>query len=656
MSKFVRPLINIAAVAIGTYLGGPIGGAIAAALAAAATTVLMKPGRKARTSSGDQVQLGEVPREGMFGEGVTAGSLVDGFNFGGKHGTDWTVMCFALADHECHSLTGFYVKDKFVSFAGNGYVAGYKSQLRVHWCPGAWDDEVPDWVLANCPVVDGVPTWTADDRGRSVAKVWVAYKADKDDAKQPVWAGSPPAFRWVVRGLLCYQARKDSSVGGSGAHRWDGPETREWTDNLIDCRYTWVRGIYAGGQVDDPAMLLLGRGLSAIEAPPENVFASANLCDENVPLAGGGTEKRYRAGGTFGGDDAYIDTEEDLMAACGGWLVERDGSIELVPGSAQPVVWDITDDDLVVGTQVKAVDIPGETDSEWVNTVAAKYIEPLQSWKEHSAPVRRVAGDIIADKAPRVAQPMLSLVTSGTQAQRVAEQTRRRGRLNRKREIVLPPRLIGVQHGDWLRWTSRRHGPKPATEPPTPILFMVQSDAQAKEWRNAITLREISTGVYPWTIADELPDTSVAVDNPEPDFGDAPDSGDWTLMAGEGATLRFAGASDSDAVTRIYFDYASGASAPDADDDTAWVSAGSANGAAVEYVASGLAASSSYWGAVSYQIGAERSARLVLGPVTTGTVAAGTAESAATADELGGTYSAGDITDILDRLSAAGIP
>lgn len=602
--------------------------AIAAAVVAAVFTVgsnlLLAPKPKTRVSDGQQVKLGEVPREGIFGTGATAGSLVDAFNYGGKHGTDWTVMCFALADHECEALTGFYVKEKYVAFTGDGLVTGYKNQLRVSWRPGAWDDDVPDWVLANCPVVDGTPTWTADDRGRSVAKVWVAYKADSEKAKKPVWSGSPPSFLWVVKGLKCYSARHDDTVGGSGDHRWDDATTREWSENLIDCRYTWQRGIYAGGFVDNPAKLLLGRGLSAEEAPPSHVFAPANLCDENVPLAGGGTEKRYRVGGTFGGADAYIDTEEDFMAACGGWLVERDGSIDLVPGAAQPVVWDITDDDLVIGGNVRAKDFRSETDSEWVNSVAATYIEPTQKWADHGAPVRRDTDDILADGKPRVATPSLKLVTSGTQAQRVAEMQRRMGRLWKTREMTLPPRLIGVQHGDWIRLTSRRYGPRPVTDPPTPILMRVESDAQEANWWNAITLREVASDYADWTIEDEIEDTSVAVDNPDVDYSEAPDVSEWALSAvtvtGDGSTapaLRFDGAVDGDAVTGVTFDYAAGTSAPDADDDSLWTTAGSGPAATTTWTVSGVMAGTPYWGAVSYMIGGERTDRLVLGPVTT---------------------------------------
>jgi hypothetical protein len=85
----------------------------------------------------------------------------------------------------------------------------------------------------------------------------------------------------VVKGKLCYDPRKDSTVaGGSGAHRWEDPSTWEWSENPVVCRYNWVRGIYAEDDVTDPTALLIGRGLTAEEAPPENIIAAANLCDE----------------------------------------------------------------------------------------------------------------------------------------------------------------------------------------------------------------------------------------------------------------------------------------------------------------------------------------------------------------------------------------
>lgn len=617
MGKFVGAVVGAVMIGVGLVTGQGWLVAIGASVMMGSVNALLAPSMKARTNASQSLQLGEVARSGMAGEGSTAGSLVDGFNYGGKYGTDWTVLVIALADHLCEGLVGLYANDKYAAFTGDGYVAGFKNQLQVYWRPGSWDQAVPTILTGNCPVVGGVPTWTSNDRGRSVCYVVVAYKADKADAKNPVWAGGTPRFEFILKGARCYSARKDSTVGGSGLHRWNDPTTREWSDNPIDFRQTWQRGFYAGDKVTQPEMLLLGRGLSAVEAPPANVFAPANVCDELVALKAGGSEKRYRLNGAFGGDDRYIETEEDIAAAVGGIIVEREGAVEIIPGAAQPVVWDITDDDLLIGSTVKRNDFFSQTDEEWVNGVAAKYIEPTQRWKDHSAPIRRNVADMTADGEPRISQPTLPLVTSGTQAQRIAEQVRRMGRMPLKRELKLGPRFIGAEHGDWLRWTSKRYR-RPGDDPanPTPIVFRIQSDSQDETWQNSLTLREISASAYPWTTADEITPGAVAQEAEAPNFSEGPDASDWTLTAlavGATVTLRFAGEAE-DGVDGVVFEYAAGATAPDAEDDSLWTLGGMGGSNATGFDVTGKALDTQYWGAVSYLSGAARSDRLIIGP------------------------------------------
>ncbi|AHE55917.1 phage tail protein [Sphingomonas sanxanigenens] len=615
MGKVVRAIAGAAIAGIGVIIGNPqlalAGGNLFWTSVAA---IALSPGQKAPRAQPTTAQIGEVARSGIFGKAAVAGSLVDAYNHGGKYGTDWTVLIIALADHRCEALEGFYVNDQYVAFAGDGMVAGYKEQLQVFWRPGTWDQAVPSYVLTTAPVfpaghaLAGQPTWTANDRGRGVSYVVVGYKADKSDAKDPVWTSGRPQFLWVVKGLQVYSARDDSTVaGGSGAHRWDDPETREWSDNLIDCRYTWARGIYAGDRVDEPDMLLLGRGLTAVEAPPEHVAFYANICDEPVALKAGGTEPRYRANGQWSADQEFVDVELMFASACGGVLIEREGSVEVEPGHAKSPVWSITDDDLVVGTQVTRRDVPTRTDNDWVNTVAARYIEPSQKYKLHGAPVRRSTADVIADKGPREATPALDLVTSGTQAQRVAEMARRLGRLWKRRSIVLPPRFAGVEHGDWLLWNSARYGGT--------MLMRVESDQLGREWRNTLSLRQVSADFADWNAAlDELDDKSVAVNPDVPGGIGAPGAGAWSVAL-VGNTLVITGAADDDYASSITFEFASG-SAPDPDVDDDWTLISTGGQTATRAELAGVAVDTDYYAAVSYVVDGERGDRLVLGPVS----------------------------------------
>lgn len=201
-------------------------GTISASLAASATAVaittavlttigsmvltkLLTPGQKAqdRQASVTSISIGEGPREAIFGEVATGGSLADAFNYGGTDGTDWEVMIVDVADHRCHSLTGFYVSDVYVPFTGSGPVAGYNGQLEVYWLEGTETQTMPAIVTSH-------GGWDAGSNLAGCATVVVAYKADSPKAKRPIWTAGRPQFLWVVKGKYCYIPRLDSTVAG----------------------------------------------------------------------------------------------------------------------------------------------------------------------------------------------------------------------------------------------------------------------------------------------------------------------------------------------------------------------------------------------------------------------------------------------------------
>ncbi|MGB3317443.1 MAG: hypothetical protein WBA75_00255, partial [Sphingopyxis granuli] len=605
MSKVVKVIVGVAAIAVGALVPGMqflIGAGISMVGSA-----LLQPklgGAKNRAAAAMQVQIGEGPRQAIVGRAATAGGLVDAFNYGGKYGTDWEVLVLDLADHRCHGLEGFYVNDSYVAFAGDGPVAGYNGQLEVYWRPGTENQTVPAILTAHGP------GWTVNDNGAGVSYVVVAYKADDPEAKNPVWPGGRPRFLWIVRGAFCYDARKDSSVGGSGAHRIDQPATWEYSENPIVTRYKWVRGFYACDRVGDPTQLMIGRGLSAIEAPPANVFARANLCDEIV--AG---EPRYRVGGAIGATEAFLDVEEDFAAACAGTIVQPEGCVEIDPGEARAIVATFTDDDLVVGSRVRWNNrMLSIADDEWANTIIPSFIDPSQKWTEHSAPVRRDPADLIADGGPREQRAMLGFVTWSKQAQRVGEIIRRLGRLPGRGEVTLPPRFANIEEGDWVQWQSARRF-KGAT-----YTFRVEAWASNEKWHHTLTLRQISASVYSDTAP--LDDGSVAYQPPAPPAIGAPAVDSWTLTSGyqEAGGVRtpaliVTGALDDRNARFVRIEYVQGEEAPTP--TTQWADAG-VTGPDVERREIPAAAGGTYRVAISYVVDGARGERLILGPVTAG--------------------------------------
>ena len=460
--------------------------------------------------------VGESPRVAIFGETGVGGTLCDAFNWGGTYGTDWECQIIALADHRCDSLVSFYVNDQLINYPVGGfpggivpdqYVSGtqviagqtvtssayiqYNGQLQVWFLDGSAGQALPDVVTNG--------GWSSTGNFDGITLAVVAYKADDPSASNPVWSGGRPNFVWRVRGKRCYDPRYDSSVGGSGTQRWTDPTTWVWTNNASVCRYNWVRGVYAKDQVGDPGSLLIGRGLTSLEAPEANVFAYANICDEAVPLASGGAEPRYCVNGAVMSNEKFVDVEKMFADAMGGIIIQPGGSVEVEPGHARTITFEITDDELITGSQVQASPFRSVADSAWVNTVIPRYTEPTQRFQEHGAPLRRVAADVTADGMAREVTLTLNQVTSGTQAQRLGEIQRKLGRYVRTAKITLGPRFNGIEEGDWGTWTSTRHWQGET------VVFRVEAYSIDNKRQITLMLREIDSSVYDWNAAtDEI--------------------------------------------------------------------------------------------------------------------------------------------------------
>lgn len=447
---------------------------------------------QARQASILNLQLGEVPRQAVIGIACTAGSLGDVFSFGGQYGTDTVTRCVNLADHAIDGIEGFYINEVYYPWVGDGLQAAFSNKLSFHFRNASADGyDPPQHVQQN-------GGWTTSDRMVGITHIWIDWFVD-----DKVWPQGHPEIRFVLRGLRVYDPRFDPQFGYSGPNpqTWADRSSHRFSRNAKVLRYAYTRGIFVEGRHGDLQHLLIGRGLSEEEAPPELVIADANLCDEIVDGVA-----RYTANGVISAAQPFIEVDGMFAAAMAGVIVQREGTVDVEAGQAKAVVATFTDADLVGGEKVGFSRFLGDSDGGRLNTFIGRYIEPLLGFKDHSAPVRRSLTDIVTDGGPRETTIPLALVTEVKQADRIMEINRLLSRLERRGNVVLPPRFAGLEEGDWVAWQSaRRH--KGGT-----VKYRIEAYREPETWRKYLTLREIASSVF--GVPDPVEDTTVPMPPP----------------------------------------------------------------------------------------------------------------------------------------------
>lgn len=478
---FVAPIVA-AAVGAGAIGQALISAGISLALGFAARALGPKP-KAAAASIGHRLTLRidpDAPREVMFGTAATAGTLVYHHVYG-PNGNDNLQLIFALVDCECDALVAIHIDGKPVTWnSTTGDIAEFNGKLNVRFKRGAASDTVPADFMANSG-----GRILADDSGAGVAAAYVTAQFD-----ETLFPRGEPRMLFVLRGARLYDIRKDSTAGGSGAHRWGQPATYEWTDNAAVVAYNFRRGLYTAGQH------IGGMNTPAAALPASSWIAAANACDETVALAAGGTEKRYRINGIFPVPTPHREVLQDLLASCAGREIDSGGTFKLLPGVAQASVLSISDDDLMADADVEIT--PKRSRNELVNGVFGSYADPAQSFETIALPPRLSPADELTDGGVRLTEHYaLDMVTSNTQGQRVLEILRRRARYQMTVRCRLRSRFAVLEPGDVVTWTSARYGW-------TSRQFEVQSVTLSEDLQPTLMLLETSASIYAWTVSDEM--------------------------------------------------------------------------------------------------------------------------------------------------------
>ncbi|MCP4306227.1 MAG: hypothetical protein GY788_15410, partial [bacterium] len=120
-----------------------------------------------------------------------------------------------------------------------------------------------------------------------------------------------PQCLFEVYGARLYDWRKDDTVGGVGDHRWDDPDTHEFSENPAVIEFNYRRGLTVAGDA------FCGMGMAQSDLSLEKFTTAANICDEDVD-----SEARFRASLIASSDVPHRAVIEALATSSGAMIVD----------------------------------------------------------------------------------------------------------------------------------------------------------------------------------------------------------------------------------------------------------------------------------------------------------------------------------------------
>lgn len=394
-----------------------------------------------------------------------------------------------LAGHEVNSIGQIYLDDVAVTVTSNTVSdTKYEDLVDVYTGVGSTSG---DSALQSALQTNTSSKWTSDHKQTGRAKLYTRFKYDGD-----VFSGSLPNVTAVVQGKKVYDPRSTTTA---------------YSNNSALCIRDYLTNSSYG----------LGEPASRIN--DTNFNAQANICDENVTLTAGGTEKRYTCNGTFNTDQTPSEVLAALLSSCAGKLTYQGGQWNLYVGAyATPsITFDESDADggLQVTTQVSR--------RELFNGARGVYTEPDNLYQPTDFPVVKSSSALTEDQSEEIFKDFdFQFTTSSATAQRLAKIELQK--IRQQITVLMPVSLkngMRVQVGDNVYVTNSRMGWTNKVFNVEEWKFAQRGEGEELTLGVDLVLRETASTVFDWASSEESSvDAAPDTDLPNPFAVSAPTS------------------------------------------------------------------------------------------------------------------------------------
>lgn len=440
--------------------------------ASMATSKLLAPKMPSMADSlgsrGQMIRSPIAARQIIYGRAKVAGAIVYLSTTGSKN--EFLHMVLAVAGHEVEELGDVYFNEDLVlTGAGDGSATGkYAGYAEIYKKRGASGQTAFSTLITDtASLTDG--KWTSDHKLTNIACVYVRLKWNTE-----VFVGGIPNVSLIVKGKKVYDPRTATTV---------------YSTNSALCLRDYLTSS-------------LGMAMASTEIDDTACTVAANVCDEQVqilPLSPTTYEKRYETNGVISTSESPDAAIAKLLSAMAGLTAYSSGQVVMYAGTYQIPTISLSEKHFVgplsVTTRTSARDR--------VNTVKGVYVSEENQWQPSDFPVITSATYVTEDNSIKYTRDVsLPFTISPSGAQRLAVIELRRAR----QEIVLTARFrleaMQLRAGETVMISNSKLGW-------TNKVFEVMewrfcADGQPPQLAVDMTLREIDSTVYSWTVSDEI--------------------------------------------------------------------------------------------------------------------------------------------------------
>jgi hypothetical protein len=221
---------------------------------------------------------------------------------------------------------------------------------------------------------------------------------------------------------------------------------------------------------------------------------AANLCDEDVALAAGGTEDRYTIDGTFTLDHRPADVKSLMEMALAGNCPFVGDSWKIRPGAYTAPTVELTESDFYGPIKLRTA----APKSDLFNVVTGKFTGAINDWQPANFPEVKNNTYLMEDGGERLVLDIeLPFTTSVVRCQRIAkillEQNRQQQAIE---DLACSLKAWQVEAGEAVGLTFSKYGLNN-----TPFLAVRNTPMiQDGVWQMKMMLRRTASSVYAWSV------------------------------------------------------------------------------------------------------------------------------------------------------------